>query len=892
MRSHFTSVAILAFAASAAAQATRWVSPTGSDANPGTQALPLQTIYQANFLSTAGDTIRLLPGTYGDEQGVIVLGDKDIQVIGSGVGSTVIRAHSTLTANVPTGMPNAPVATQQRPVILVQGSANVDLRGFTVDGNFAMPANGRLTGIYYRDGADGVVADIEIKNCQAGPLDGSQGPAGVVVRGDGSGDTCEVTLHNVHVHRFGKVGVAAFFDANVVVESCRVVGADHVQAPGPAQNGIQFGYGAEGFVRRSHVADLYYDPASYVAAGILAYDAGDLIVEDNSLSNCEHGIYYFGNTSTTNNGSIRRNRVVAGNAGVYLDNCSGLQVVDNHLQLSLDLFANAGFSNVAGNTWADNCYSSYGGIGSYAIPGGGGNVDLTPRRGVDLFTAPVTAALPAGHVGRQLVVAQLNGAGGSDFATLEENAGLSLSVGLNTGGSFTVVNQAVAPSGRAIGLVAAELDGTAGLDLAALIQVTTPSAGARLYTFKNNGSGVFTPLGTQFLAGTQASALAAGDVNGDGKADLAVANVGSFGGGDAILLANQGPTYGTSFAVSLVPGFGSYTAAVRGVAFADINGDLTQDLLVTEGNQTFGRLHVFYNNGSGSFAAAGYSPLYVQNDPTAVGARDLDGDGDQDVLVTTGTAVNSTPGGVTVLENTGGGTWRRSSYAADYSTNALALGDIDDDGLPGVAHGDAAIVNTDGGTLTVLGAFQKGAGFGHGGIAANGTMPTSAAFGDLDGDAFGDLFYTNGLGGQVVVLPGKPSARADYYGVGIEGYRARVPYIGPIGAPGVATQPNLTLGLELTNGREFTLGAFIGTYTPSTPTNPWYLWVDPATTILTYFAVTDGNGRFPMLFTLPATPDVHGLEVFYQAGVLDTVGAYPAYPGVALSQGLRLRIGY
>lgn len=891
MRTSLSSLAILALAASAAAQANRWVDPVnGSNANPGTQAAPYQTINFANSAANPGDTIRLLPGVYGDEQGIVVLGDKDIQVVGAGIGVTVLRAHSTATVNVPTGFPNAPVATQQRPVVLVEGDAAVDLRGFTVDGNHALPASGRLTGIYYRNGADGVIADLEIRNCRANPLDGSQGPAGLVVRGDGSGDTSFVTLQNVHVYDFGKVGVAAFFDAQVQILNSRVVGADHVGTGGPAQNGIQYGYGAGGVIRRTHLADLFYDPASFVASGILAFDAGNLSVDDCSIANVEHAIYYYASIPTALNASIRRNRIVACDAGVYVDNVSGLSIVDNHLQLSLDQFANAGFSNTAGNTWASNSYSSYNGFGSYAIPGGGGNVDATPRRGVDLFDAPVATSLPAGHAGRVLAVAQLDGSGGSDFATADENAGLSLTVGLNSGGAFVTTNFGFAATGRPVGIAAAELNGAPGLDLAVLVQETTPTVGARVYTFANNGAGAFSLLGNQFLAGVQASALAAADVDGNSLADLAIANVGGLGGGEALLLTNLG----LSFAVATLPSPGYFPVAVRGVAFADVNGDANQDLLVAEGNQASGRLHVFFNDGAGNFAAAGYSPLGVAVDPTAVGARDLDGDGDQDLVVTAGTVLNSTPGALTVLENLGAGAWRRSVYGMDYSANAVALGDVDDDGMPGVQRGDVAVASTDGNTLSLLGSYERGVGFAHGGIAVSGSQVTATGFGDFDGDAYLDLFYSNGIGGQVVVLPGRPSARTDYYGFAAEGYRAKVPYLGPVGAPGVAVQPNLTLGIELTNGREFTLGAIVGTFAPAAVLQPNFLQIDLNTSLLTFFAVTDITGRFVMNAGLAGSPSLRGMEVYFQAGVLDTVGlgVQPYLPGVALSQGMKLRLGW
>src|SRR5262249_4910411 len=41
-----------------------WVSTTGSDSNPGTQAMPFATVLHANLFAKAGITIWGMPGTY------------------------------------------------------------------------------------------------------------------------------------------------------------------------------------------------------------------------------------------------------------------------------------------------------------------------------------------------------------------------------------------------------------------------------------------------------------------------------------------------------------------------------------------------------------------------------------------------------------------------------------------------------------------------------------------------------------------------------------------------------------------------------------------------------------------------------------------------------------
>ena len=193
--------------------------------------------------------------------------------------------------------------------------------------------------------------------------------------------------------------------------------------------------------------------------------------------------------------------------------------------------------------------------------------------------------------------------------------------------------------------------------------------------FFNDGSGnLLAPV--SFATGTGPVWVALGDLNGDGKADLAVANQGSYDGnvwtgGDVAVLLNMGG--GTFVAANYPAG-----ASPDGVTMADLNGDGKADLAVASG----AGVSVLLNNGGGTFGApASYGS---GTNPVSVAAGDLNGDGTIDL------AVASKGGGASVLLNIGNGAF---AAAVNYSypgnpyngTGMVVIGDLNGDGRPDLA---------------------------------------------------------------------------------------------------------------------------------------------------------------------------------------------------------------
>ncbi len=870
-------------AANVPAQSQWWVSPTGSDSNPGTMAQPFLTINHANMMASSGDTIRLAAGTYGDEQGIVSLGNKSVAVIGAGIGSSVIRAHSSATTPLPAGVGVA----AQRPVVLISGAARVDLRDLTVDGNFSMPASGRLTGVYVRGGADALLDSIEIKNCRAEPLDSSQTPLAVLVRGDGVHDVSYVGVRNCHLHNWGKNGIASFYSSLMTVEDCRVEGMGRLDAGLPAQNGIQISYNGGATVSRNTVTDIFYNPSSYVATGILIFEASGFVnCDQNGVGNCEAGIIVQNNSPMVLAGSMRNNHVHGGDFAVTLDLVTGVTVAGNSFQNCLASSTDVAFDGAAfGNTWSGNAYSNSNGVGSYPVPGGS-MVDLTPRAGAFFLGSPGTIIpLPPHHTPVDMLVAELNGFPGTDIACASQNSTPRLSIGINTGigSSFILGTLAFAnTSSRNVAIAAGEFNGNPGVDIAALTKNISPATTENdIYIFRNNGSGgILLHHNITLATSAVPSDIASGQLDNQAATDLVWTNAATPGG--ATVLRNNGSGTGWT-SVSL----GSFPLAVHGAAIGDVNGDGNNDVFVVEGNVSTGRLHGFAGDGLGAFSAMSGSPWTIAAGPTAVTIGDIDGDGDNDVFTTAaGTGTGSV---LDEFQNLGGGVFKRMVHCVDNGAVALAIGDLDNDSDPDTTRRDLATANSFSTTLSFQGSYIGGAGFASGGVGFGFGSPVAVGFGNANQDEYMDLFYADSTGDRVVMLPGRASGRIDHYGAGCGGQVGRVPYILPTGAPALPIQPNATFGLGLTNAKPFSIAVFAAGYNPAAvlmPCNLLIANIDP-----TWFVFTDLDGKAGISLPVPTIPGLIGFTLFAQCGVLDAAATDSVFPGVSLTRGLKLRVG-
>ncbi len=407
---------------------------------------------------------------------------------------------------------------------------------------------------------------------------------------------------------------------------------------------------------------------------------------------------------------------------------------------------------------------------------------FTPNKGTIIacdFSPKVD--FPANANPGSSAAADFDGDGKVDLVT-GNNGNLTLSVFQNTSTGVGNISYAAPidlsliafPQSVAVG----DLDGDGKPDI---VTANHQFANNNVSVFRNTstaGSLSFAPR-VSFAPAEDPSSVAIGDVDGDGKADLAVTNQGS---NSVSIFRNTGTGPGTITYAARV----DFTTGATPVAvlLGDLDGDRKPDLaVVNNGGNT---VSVFRNTstGVGNIAYAARIDVATGTGPRFVSAGDLDEDGKLELAV-----ANTGNTSVSVLRNTSTGVGNigfapRVDFVTGLNPRSVSIGDLNGD-----SKADLAVANAGNERVSV---FRNTSTAGTISLEPKVDLitainPNSVAIADLDGDGKADLTVTNGGSSSLSVLRNNPNL------IGDPTLTSFAPTAGPIGTTVTITGTNFSL---------------------------------------------------------------------------------------------------
>jgi hypothetical protein len=275
--------------------------------------------------------------------------------------------------------------------------------------------------------------------------------------------------------------------------------------------------------------------------------------------------------------------------------------------------------------------------------------------------------------GNDVVLADFNNDGNLDAVIANGiwNKSLPSRLWINDGTGHFADSKRDIGNAKSWSVLALDLNGDGNIDV--FIANGDWVDGDSCHVWINDGHGNFTCSANKF-GKVNSSSAAIGDLNGDGKPDVFIANhpfSNEQGGEDEVWFNDGKGNFINSWQK-----LGGHDAARR-VKLADVNGDGCLDAIVFNGDTN----RIWLNNGKGYFFDSKQYIGIGENIDLAVG--DINNDGHPDIIIAKG-AWGKIPKGVEVWISDGKGNLSKSQSIGEYDCYGVALADLNHDNYPDI----------------------------------------------------------------------------------------------------------------------------------------------------------------------------------------------------------------